>query len=412
MKLSAFGQKMTNNSGILQLMDDLGKANAGGNMLMLGGGNPAHIPEVEKIWRSRMEEILKNGDELERMLGNYTTPQGDTDFTEALAGMLKKEFDWNISSKNIAVVHGGQTGFFFLFNLLAGQGKKILFPLVPEYIGYADQGITEDMFVSVKPIIEYIDEHTFKYKIDFDNLKITEDIAAICVSRPTNPTGNVITNEEIEHLSILAKEHDIPLIVDNAYGLPFPSIIFNDAKPIWNEHMINFMSLSKIGLPSTRTGMVIASEEVVRYLSGINAIISLSTNTIGQRLTLPLIKSGEIIEMSHDYIRPYYEKKVKHATEFFHQEMKDSTVPYYLHKTEGALFLWLWLKDFPITTVELYNRLKKRGVLVVPGEYFFPGYDAEWQHKHECIRITYSQQNEVVEKGLAIIADEVKKIYG
>ena len=60
---------------------------------------------------------------------------------------------------------------------------------------------------------------------------------------------------------------------------------------------------------------------------------------------------------------------------------------------------------------ELYERLKKRGVLVVPGSYFFPGFDEPWPHKHECIRVTYCAQPDKVRRGIAILADEVKKAY-
>ncbi|SVD71253.1 uncharacterized protein METZ01_LOCUS424107, partial [marine metagenome] len=78
---------------------------------------------------------------------------------------------------------------------------------------------------------------------------------------------------------------------------------------------------------------------------------------------------------------------------------------------EGALFLWLWFEDLPITSQELYERLKARGVLVVSGHYFFPGLDEPWRHKDECIRVTYAQDDKVVQKGLSIIADEVRKAY-
>jgi len=75
------------------------------------------------------------------------------------------------------------------------------------------------------------------------------------------------------------------------------------------------------------------------------------------------------------------------------------------------MFLWLWMKDLPITSLELYERLKARGVLVVSGHYFFPGLDEDWRHKQECIRITYSQDEEKVMEGIRIICDEVKKAY-
>ena len=62
-------------------------------------------------------------------------------------------------------------------------------------------------------------------------------------------------------------------------------------------------------------------------------------------------------------------------------------------------------------TQALYERIKVRGALVVPGHYFFPGMAEEWKHKDECIRVTYSQAPETVKAGLKIIAEESKKAY-
>ena len=83
-------------------------------------------------------------------------------------------------------------------------------------------------------------------------------------------------------------------------------------------------------------------------------------------------------------------------------------VDYALHAGEGAFFLWLWLKSLPITTAELYQRLKRRKVLVVPGHHFFFGLDEPWQHQNECLRITYSQPKEVVHEAMRILADEIQ----
>lgn len=417
-KLSSFGEKLTDKSGILELMDDLGRAlGSDRQLLSLGGGNPAHIPAIEKIWRKRWQEIADNGDELERMLGNYTTPQGDDEFLKVVASFFERNYHWQVSKKNITVLNSSQTTFFYLFNMLAGNfsdgtQRKILLPLVPEYIGYADQGISKDMLVSHMPTIEFFSDHTFKYHIDFDNLQIGTDIAALCVSRPTNPSGNVITDDEVSKLHSLAKEKDIPLIIDNAYGAPFPNILFTEVKPFWDEHIIYVLTLSKLGLPSLRTSIVIASEEITERLTGINAIVSLATGTVGQHIVQPYLANDEIITMGTEIIRPFYEKKAKEAVGLFHTYMDGADVPYYLHKSEGSLFIWLWCKELPITDYELYQRLKARDVLVVPGRYFYPGLQSDWQQKNECLRITFSQDDEVVKKGLEIIAEEVKSAYG
>lgn len=126
-------------------------------------------------------------------------------------------------------------------------GSKVLFPLAPEYIGYADAGLEEDLFVSARPNIELLPEGQFKYHVDFEHLHIGEETGMICVSRPTNPTGNVITDEELLKLDALANQHGIPLVIDNAYGVPFPGIIFSEARPLWNPNIVLCMSLSSWG---------------------------------------------------------------------------------------------------------------------------------------------------------------------
>jgi len=243
MKLSKFGEKFSGDAGILSLMDDLGNAMAEGGMIMMGGGNPGSIPEIESVMREQMQRLVDDDQALRKLIGIYDPPQGKKDFLKALAALLRKEFGWDISSENICLTNGSQAAFFMLFNMFAGEceggtKRKILLPMAPEYIGYADLGLSDDFFVSVRPRIECVGENLFKYRVDFDNISITEDIGAICISRPTNPTGNVLTDEEVNGLAELAKEHDIPLIVDSAYGVPFPCMIYTDVEPVWNENII------------------------------------------------------------------------------------------------------------------------------------------------------------------------------
>lgn len=415
MEFSSFGKSFSSDAGIVQLMDDLGNAlSVNKSMLMLGGGNPGQVPEVQARFRKRMQAILDDGDRFERLIGDYDPPQGETRFIQALADLLSREFGWPLGPGNIAVTNGSQSASFMLFNMFAGQddsgaARRILLPLTPEYIGYADQGIMADMFTANRPTIELLDDHLFKYHVDFDSLTIDADISAICVSRPTNPTGNVLTDDEVTKLMGLARRRDVPLILDNAYGTPFPHIIFTDATPVWNEDVILLMSLSKVGLPGVRTGIVIANEQVIRALTGVNAIVNLTTGGFGAALTVDMIESGEIIPISKQVIRPFYKEKAEQAVDWIRQAL--AGYDFRIHRPEGAIFLWLWFPDLPITSAVLYQRLKERGVLIIPGHYFFPGLHEEWPHRHECIRLTYSQSSEVVEKGIAIIADEVKRAY-
>ncbi|WP_172380841.1 valine--pyruvate transaminase [Vibrio sp. Vb339] len=413
MQFSKFGEKFNRYSGITRLMDDLNDGLRTPGAIMLGGGNPAAIPAMLDYFNQASADMLASG-ELIAALANYDGPQGKDSFIKSLAAMLKETYGWDISEKNISLTNGSQSGFFYLFNLLAGQQpdsshKKILLPIAPEYIGYGDAGIDDDIFISYHPEIELLENRQFKYHVDFEQLKVDDSVAAICASRPTNPTGNVLTDEEVRKLDKLARENNIPLLIDNAYGLPFPNIIFEDVEPFWNENTILCMSLSKLGLPGVRCGIVIASEEVTQALTNMNGIISLAPNSVGPAIANHMIEKGDLLRLSSEVIKPFYKEKSLRAVELLQEAIDDPR--FRIHKPEGAIFLWLWFDELPITTMELYDRLKARGVLIVPGEYFFIGQEDEWDHAHQCLRMNYVQDDEAMQKGIAIIAEEVKKAY-
>ena len=418
MEFSTFGKKLSDNTGISSLMDDLGAAlNSDSDMIMMGGGNPAHIPKVQKYFKKRLSDLLQSKKDFQRLIGIYDPPQGNIEFIHAICGLLNREYEWGLKPENIAITNGSQAAFFMLFNLLAGEfsngvKKHIQLPLAPEYIGYSDTGISTDLFKANKPMFEQIDSETFKYHVDFEKLSITEQTGAICVSRPTNPTGNVISNEEITKLDHIAKSNKIPLIIDGAYGTPFPNLIFTNAEPVWNSNIVLCLSLSKFGLPAARTGIVVADPQIIKALSSMNAVLNLASGSFGSLLSTDLMKSGDILHLSTNYIRPYYQQKAVWAEH--HLKTLLQGIKFSLHKVEGAMFLWLWLKECPVMNQSLYLRLKERGVLIVSGHHFFPGFNEvgqEWAHKNECLRITYSQEQASVEKGLNIIAEEIHKAY-
>ncbi|WP_299020882.1 valine--pyruvate transaminase [uncultured Photobacterium sp.] len=413
MEFSTFGNKFARYSGITQLMDDLNDGLRNPDAIMLGGGNPAQIPDMVKYFNQLCEQMTATG-ELTAALTNYDGPQGKNVFLNALAQLLRSTYGWDITAKNIALTNGSQNAFFNLFNLLAGKfsdgsNKKILLPLAPEYIGYGDSGLDDNMFVSYRPEITLLNNGQFKYHIDFSHLVVDDSIGAICASRPTNPTGNVLTDEEIRHLDELAREHNIPLIIDNAYGMPFPDIIFEDVTPFWNDNTILCMSLSKLGLPGVRCGIVIASEELTTAIANMNGVLSLAPGGVGPAIAHKMIENQDLLQLSETVIKPFYLRKSQHAVELLQTAITDDR--FRIHKPEGAMFLWLWFKDLPITTMALYQRLKARGVLIVPGEYFFIGLDDNWSHTHECLRMNYVQTDDDMKRGIAIIADEVKKAY-
>lgn len=413
MAFSQFGDKFTQHSGISRLMEDMGEGLHTPGTIMLGGGNPAQIPAINDYFSQLLLQMHQDG-KLNEALCNYDGPRGKALLLEALATLLREELGWPVTPQNIALTNGSQSAFFYLFNLFAGRRadgskKRVLFPLAPEYLGYADAGLEEDLFISAKPNIELLPEGQFKYHVDFDHLPLNDETGLICVSRPTNPTGNVITDHELLQLDALAQQHGVPLLIDNAYGVPFPGIIFSEARPLWNPNTILCMSLSKLGLPGARCGIIVADESTISAIGNMNGIISLAPGSIGPAIATEMIVRGDLLRLSQEVIKPFYQAKVSETIAIIRRYISEDCC--LIHKPEGAIFLWLWFRDLPISTEALYQRLKARGVLMVPGHFFFPGLEQAWPHTHQCMRMNYVPDSDKIERAVQILAEELDNAW-
>lgn len=413
MAFSQFGDKFTQHSGISRLMEDMGEGLRTPGTIMLGGGNPAQIPAINDYFSQLLLQMHQDG-KLNEALCNYDGPRGKALLLEALATLLREELGWPVTPQNIALTNGSQSAFFYLFNLFAGRRadgskKRVLFPLAPEYLGYADAGLEADLFISAKPNIELLPEGQFKYHVDFDHLPLNEETGLICVSRPTNPTGNVITDHELLQLDALAQQHGVPLLIDNAYGVPFPGIIFSEARPLWNPNTILCMSLSKLGLPGARCGIIVADESTIGAIGNMNGIISLAPGSIGPAIATEMIVRGDLLRLSQEVIKPFYQAKVSETIAIIRRYIGEDRC--LIHKPEGAIFLWLWFRDLPISTEALYQRLKARGVLMVPGHFFFPGLEQAWPHTHQCMRMNYVPDSDKIERAVQILAEELENAW-
>lgn len=427
--LSIFGDKLSGQSGILDLMNDIGEAVAlRPDLLALGGGNPAAIPEMQALWRKSAADFLADAAAFDKALVCYDAPQGAPAFLDAFARLFAERFGLQTTAKNVAVVGGAQLGVFCLLNLLAGRTRdgrrrKTLIPASPEYVGYADMGVEPDFFVACPAKITFPnpnDPQIFKYVVDFEAVEravAENEIAAILVSRPTNPSGNVLRRDELERLDALAERIGAWLIVDSAYGGPFPGIVEDETEldsVFWGRRTILTFSLSKIGLPGLRTGFVVAPEEIVERLAAITAIVGLTNGALGQRIARPFFENGEILRAAREIVRPYYRRRRAAAIEALFDELRRVGVDGRLHASEGAFFLWLWTPELKSGSKTLYRNLKERGVLAIPGDEFFYGLDDGGKakrdsiyeaHRSQSLRISFSGAENVVERGVRIIAE-------
>jgi valine--pyruvate aminotransferase len=405
-QFSSYGEHYSQHAGIVELMDDLGSALRNNpQMLMMAGGTPARIPAAEQLFQATLQQLAADAASTQLLLGRYQEPKGDLAIRELLAAQLREEYAWALTADNIALSNGGQSAFGILANMLAGdssQGeKRIHFPLVPEYLGYADIGLSADFFSGAKPQITLLENSLFKYTLD-RAATIPVDAAALCISRPTNPSGNVLTDAEVSFLDAAARRRGIPLIIDAAYGLPFPALHYSDdTHAYWSDNVIWLLSLSKVGLPGVRSGFVIASAEIIEAFSRANTILNLASGNLGPALAARLLPSKQLQKLSREVLQPWYAAKASTAVNVIREALKN--IPCHIHKPEGAFFLWLWFPELATSSQELYTRLKAQGLLVIPGENSFMGLAEPWAHSRQCLRLSYAVSDDTLQRGAAIL---------
>ena len=413
LQLSNYGQHYCGHSGIINLMEDLGSALlANPAMLMMAGGTPARIAEAEQLYQSTLARILTDAEQTHQLLGRYQGPRGDLHVRELLAQQLNTTYGWPVTAAHIAISNGGQSAFGILANMLAGPGsggeRSIHLPLVPEYLGYADIGISKQFFTASRPSIELLPDRFFKYRLDRD-AGIPGSAAALCISRPTNPSGNVLSDAEVSALDVQARAKQIPLIIDAAYGLPFPALHHNpDTHAYWSDNVILLLSLSKVGLPGVRSGFVVAHPELIEAFSRANTILNLASGNLGPMLSAVLLREGKLLTLSREVLQPWYQAKAQRAVQLLQDALGD--MHYYMHKPEGAFFLWLWLPELGIGCQALYGRLREAGLLIIPGCASFIGLPEHWEHSRQCIRLSFAVSDDTLVKGATILGKVLRTL--
>lgn len=416
---SKFGNNFFEVSGISELMKDLGtglEKKHISEIYMLGGGNPSHIKSVESEFHKILKTLSLSSKTIPNLLGEYTHPLGKEDVREMLAKYLSKKLKHTLSTRNIAITNGSQSAFYVLLNSFSGYSNKkkdykILFPMAPEYIGYSRIAIQPNQFVSIPPIVKKINDYEFEYLPDFKQI-ITrlkrKDIGAICLSNPSNPTGNVLSEENYKRLNKISEEHNVPLIIDSAYGYPFPNIIYNNEKLFWTPNTVLVLSLSKIGLPGVRTGIVVASESIVQLIQEANSILQLAPSNLGQYFLMELLKDNKMEYLIQEYILPFYKNQRDQTLKFIHSYFQKNKVPFIYHKNHGAFFIWLGFPKSKLTSMDIYKKAKKKNLFIVPGEWFFYGLGKKFNQSKNFIRLTFSRNLKEIEKGIDILAKIIK----
>ncbi|MDB9525587.1 valine--pyruvate transaminase [Oscillatoria sp. CS-180] len=416
--LTQFGDQMSHLTGVRAIMKDIIetlRAGDGQSFINLSAGNPVILPEVEQLWRDCTTDLLNSSDYGE-VVCRYGSSQGYEPFIEAVLADFNQRYGLSLTDRNILITPGSQSLYFFAANAFGGyaaggQLKEIVLPLSPDYTGYGGVSLFPQALKAYRPTLDVdAPSHSFKYRPDFSQLEITKQTGFVLFSRPCNPTGNVLTDDEVNRIADLAAPHNVPVFIDSAYAPPYPALNFTGMTPVFRENTVHCMSLSKAGLPGERIGIALGDESIIQVLQSFQTNLCIHSSRYGQAIAARAIASGALADISEAVIRPYYQNKFA-VLEDSLTSFLPKTAPWYLHRGEGAIFAWLWFDQLSATDRELYQQLKRYGVIVVPGNPFFPGLQEAWSHTQQCIRISLTATDEDIVQGIRHLATVVTELY-
>ena len=300
---------------------------------------------------------------------------------------------------NIAVTTGSQQAITVAAMLFLDE-EDIIITENPSYLG---------AFSAFKPFAtSYIgidgDEDGMLMDELEETLKNTPKAKVIYViPNFQNPTGRTWSMERRKRLLERAKEYDLVIFEDNAYGeVRFEGERIPSIKSLDTEGRVVYLgSFSKILSPGLRVGWACATEEIISKYELVKNGLDLQSAELAQMQVDEFLANNDLDQHLNKINTVYKERRdvmINTIKEEFPEEAK-----YFYPR--GGMFVWVELPDH-VNTRELLKMAIERKVGFVPGGSFYPGEDCE-----SSMRINFStMKNEKIVEGIKILGELLKEI--
>ena len=323
----------------------------GMDVIHLGIGDPDFDTPSHII--ASLEKALSSGKT------HYSPLLGETALREEIAIHAKKLYGGQISKENVAVLPGAQAALFSAFQCIAEIGDEVI-ALEPTYATYP--AVIRGS--GAKLITVKLNRNEKGYYLDLNDIEkaITSNTKAILINSPSNPSGTVFTQEDLNKLADLCEERGIWLISDEVYW----SLCYeNDHASAFNqlhtrENVIVLNSLSKShAMTGWRIGWIIAPEEIIE------AMLFLSQAQyfgVSQFVQMAAIEALRDFENPRKFKEIFRERRDAFVAELNKSKVLKSNTP------QGGMFLLIDIEKTGIDGQLFAERLlEEEHVAVVPG---------------------------------------------
>ena len=315
-------------------------------------------PDFDTPWRIRQEGIRS----LEKGRTFYTSNAGLKELKIEISKYLSErcDLDYDYQSE-ILITVGGSEAIDIAFRAMLDEGDEVIIPQ-PSYVAY----VPCCELAGGKPVvIDLKNENEFKLTPQELEEAITDRTKILLLSFPNNPTGAIMTKEELEPLVEIIKKHDIYVISDEIYSeLSYKGRHYSIAAfPGMKERTLVINGFSKgFAMTGWRLGYVCGPVRIIEQMFKIHqyAIMCAPTNSqyaamVGLRKCIPEV----------DKMRASYDERRR----FLMKEFKKIGLPCF--EPFGAFYVFPCIKEFGMSSEDFATRLlQEEKVAVVPGTAF------------------------------------------
>lgn len=315
-------------------------------------------PDFDTPWRIREEGIYS----LERGRTFYTSNAGLKELKEEISKYLQRKIQVAYDpGSEIIVTVGGSEGIDIALRAMLDPGDEVLLPQ-PSYVSYLPCTILADGVPVVIPLKE---ENEFKLTAEELEAAITPRSKILVLPYPNNPTGAIMTREDLEPISEVVKKHDLYVLSDEIYSeLTYKYDHVSIASlPQMRDRTLVINGFSKgFAMTGWRLGYICAQKRIAEQMLKIHQFAIMCAPTNSQYAAIEGLRNceDEVQEM-----RTAYNQRRRYLLHEFERMGLQCFEPF------GAFYVFPCIKEFGMTSEEFATRLlDEEKVAAVPGTAF------------------------------------------
>lgn len=327
-------------------------------------------------------------------IGIYPNFLGEIELREAISARIKAEYNLKISpEKEILVTIGAMEGTASAILTLTGNGDNVGI-ITPDYCNHFPQVALARGEIIEIPMIE-----DGKWRIDRNNLeKVAKKLELLIITNPNNPTGAILSAEDLMFLVNLSQQYGFYIIADETYAFLHYDNEFNSLFKYWglSDRLIVVRTFSKeYAMTGWRVGYVVSVSQMISAASRVHDALVGTAAKISQRAAIAALKGPQKVVAD-------YQKILKRRRDLAYQLLNEAKDVLTFAKPEGAYYV------FPKYQQQVFSKdlseklLAQAKVAVVPGAIFGAGGKGH-------LRISFAVDDEVLIEGIKRIISYLRK---